>query len=157
MINKTRNELINHEMDELLKDVIGGKKENLITVQGNVIYTLTTSDNQKNNKQKNESTIYLGDCENGLKGHYNINTNETLLIFKIDIFEICSDNPIIEYEICKSKTKEKLDLIYCKDTKIQINIPAKIDEKTNLNTIQQAIIIVIYAFHILLNMGQISI
>ena len=129
MINKTRNELINHEMDELLKDVIGGKKENLITVQGNVIYTLTTSDNQKNNKQKNESTIYLGDCENELKGHYNINTNETLLIFKIDIFENCSDNPIIEYEIYKSKTKEKLDLIYCKDTKIQINIPAKIDEK----------------------------
>ena len=42
MINKTRNEIINHEMDELLKDVIGDKKEDLITVQGNAIYTLTT-------------------------------------------------------------------------------------------------------------------
>jgi len=129
MINKTRNELINHKMDELLKDVISGKKENLITVQGNVIYTLTTSDNQKNTKQKNESTIYLRDCQNKLKDHYNISTNETLLIFKIDIFEHCSDNPIIEYEIYNSKTKEQLDLIYCQDIKIQINIPAKIDEK----------------------------
>jgi len=105
MINKTRNEIINHEMDELLKDVIGGKKENLITVQGNAIYTLTTSDNQKNNKQKNESTIYLGDFENKLKDHYNTSTNETLLIFKIDIFENCSDNPIIEYEIKTQKYK----------------------------------------------------
>ena len=129
MINKTRNEIINHEMDQLLKDVIGGKKENLITIQGYVIYSLTTSDNQENNKQKNESTIYLGDCENKLKVHYNISTNETLLIFKIDIFQNCSDNPIIEYEIYNPKTMEKLDLIFCNDTKIQINIPAKIDEK----------------------------
>ena len=52
MINNIRNELINFTMDELLKDVIGGKKEDLITVHGNIIYTLTTSDNQKNNQQK---------------------------------------------------------------------------------------------------------
>ena len=39
--------------DEVLKDVIDGKKEDLIIVQGDAIYTLTTSDNQKNNEQKN--------------------------------------------------------------------------------------------------------
>ena len=52
-----------------------------------------------------------------------------MLIFKIDIFENGSDSPIIEYEIYNSKTKEKLDLIYCKDTKILIKIPSEIDEK----------------------------
>ena len=72
----------------------------------------------------------MGECENKLKEHYkNININDPLLIFKIDIFEDDSEYPIIEYEIYNSETKEKLDLIYCKDTKIQINIPAKIDEE----------------------------
>jgi len=130
IVNNIRSGLLNHTMDELLKDVIDGKKEDLIIVQGNAIYTLTTLDNQMNNKQKNKSTIYLGECENKLKEHYkNININDPLLIFKIDIFEDDSEYPTIEYEIYNSETKEKLDLIYCKDTKIQINIPAKIDEE----------------------------
>ena len=64
MINNIRNGLFNHTMDKLLRDIINGKKEDLITVQENTIFTLTTSDNQKNNEQKNESTIYLGECEN---------------------------------------------------------------------------------------------
>ena len=126
IINIIRSGILNHTIDELLKDVIDGKKEGLIAVQGNTIYTLTTSDNQKNYKIKNESTIYFRECENKLKAHYNISTNDPLLIFKIDIFENGLD---IEYEIYNSKTKKKLDLIYCKDIKILINIPAKIDEK----------------------------
>jgi len=52
MINNIRSGLSNHTMDELLKDVIEGKKEDLIIVQENTIYTLTTSDNQKNNEKK---------------------------------------------------------------------------------------------------------
>ena len=129
MINIIRSELLNHTMDEILKDVISGKKTDLITVQGNSIFILTTSDNQMNNKLKNESTIYLGECEYNLKQHYNISFNETLLIFKIDLFENGSEIPRIEYEIYNSKTKEKLDLFYCQDTKIKINIPANIDIK----------------------------
>ena len=129
MINNIRSGILEHTMDELLRSVIEGKKEDLIIVQENTIYTLTTSDNQKNNEQKNKSTIFLGECENKLKEHYNISINDPLLIFKIDIFENGSEYPIIEYEVYNSKPKEKLDLIYCKDTKIQINIPAKIDEE----------------------------
>jgi len=129
MIDNIRNELLNHTLDELLKDVINGKKTDLITVQGNSIFTITTSDNQMNNKQKNESTIYLGECEYNLKQHYNISFNETLLIFKIDLFEDGSETRRVEYEIYNSKTKDKLDLFYCKDTKIKINIPAEIDTK----------------------------
>ena len=72
----------------------------------------------------------MGEYENKSKEHYNnININDPLLIFKIDIFEDGSEYPIAEYEIYNSKTKEKLDLIYRKDAKILINIPAKIDEE----------------------------
>ena len=53
MINNIRSGISNHTMDELLKSVIDGKKTDLIIVQENTIYTLTTSDNQKNNEQKN--------------------------------------------------------------------------------------------------------
>ena len=60
---------------------------------------------------------------------YNINENETLLILKIDYFEEGLLTPIIEYEVYNSKTKEKLDLIYCKDIKIDISIPVIINEE----------------------------
>ena len=49
MINNIRNGLFNHTMDKLLIDIINGKKEDLIKVQDNTKFTLTTSDNQKNN------------------------------------------------------------------------------------------------------------
>ena len=60
---------------------------------------------------------------------YNINENETLLILKIDYFEEGLLIPIIEYEVYNSNTKEKLDLIYCKDIKIDISIPVIINEE----------------------------
>ena len=53
MINNIRSGISNHTMDELLKSVIDAKKTDLIIVQENIIYSLTTSDNQKNNEQKN--------------------------------------------------------------------------------------------------------
>ena len=68
----------------------------------------------------------MGEWENKLKEHYkNININDPLLIFKIEIFEDGSEYPIIEYEIYNSKTKEKLDLIYCKDIKNSNIYPCK--------------------------------
>ena len=36
--------------------------------------------------------------------------------------------PIIEYKVYNIKTKEELDLNICKNIKIDINIPVKIDE-----------------------------
>ena len=45
---------------------------------------MTTSDNQKNNSNKNISTIDLGDCEDKLKTVYGIDQSLPLIIFKID-------------------------------------------------------------------------
>ena len=41
---------------------------------------MTTSDNQKNNSNKNISTIDLGDCEDELKRVYGINKTLPLII-----------------------------------------------------------------------------
>ena len=69
--------------------------------ENNILYQLTSSYNQNNNKYNNLSTINLGECEKKLKKHYNIN-NDPLLILKIDIYEKGLLIPIIEYEVYNS-------------------------------------------------------
>ena len=47
-----------------------------------MIVTLTSTKNQKNEKNENATTIDLGYCETLLKEAYNISDNETLFIKK---------------------------------------------------------------------------
>ena len=94
----------------------------------NIVYQITSSDNQNNYEYNNISSILLGDCETKLKKHYKIDENEALIIFKIDCFEEGLKIPIIEYEIYNPINLEKLELDVCKDTKIGISIPVSIDD-----------------------------
>ena len=73
-----------------------------------------------NNKSNISSTIDIGECEAKLKNYYNINDNDSLIIFKYDKYENGLLVPTIEYDIYHPITKEKLDLNICKDTKINI-------------------------------------
>ena len=93
-----------------------------------IIYQLTNSNNQKNNTNKNISTINLGDCEKKLKDKYGINESLPLIILKIDYYSSDTLIPIIGYEIYHPLNKTKLDLNHCKDKLIQLNIPVSIDE-----------------------------
>ena len=74
------------------------------------------------------STIDLGDCEDKLKSVYGIDPSLPLIIFKIDYFSKDSLIPIIGYEIYHPLNKSKLDLTYCQDILIKLNIPVNIDE-----------------------------
>ena len=91
-------------------------------------YQITTSFNQKNNKYENISTINLELCEDKLKYEYNISQNDSLLIFKYDYFIKELLAPIVGYEVFHPKTKEILDLNYCKENKIDIIIRVDIKE-----------------------------
>ena len=93
-----------------------------------ILYQITTSDNQKNNEYNNVSTIILGECENILKKEYNISDNQSLIILKIDYYKQDNLVPIIRYDIFHPITKEKLNLTYCDNELINFNIPVKIDE-----------------------------
>ena len=64
-----------------------------------------------------------------MKEYYSINENEPLIIFKIDVYEEGLLIPIITYEVYNSKTKQKLDISICNDSKIKILLPAKVEEK----------------------------
>ena len=106
------------------------KQEDIVTIKENVQYQMTTSDNQKNNTNKNKSTIDLGDCEAILKDVYGIEPSLPLLIFKIDYFSKDTLIPIIGYEIYHPINKSKLNLAYCEDILIKLNIPVNIDENS---------------------------
>ena len=58
-----------------------GQDEIMIT--GKITTTLTTSENQRNNKNYNMSRIDLGECENLIRKFYNLSNNEALYIKKL--------------------------------------------------------------------------
>ena len=89
---------------------------------------MTTSDSQKNNTNKNISTLDLGDCEKELKTQYGINGSLPLIIFKIDYYSPDTLIPIVGYEIYHPITKIRLNLSYCEHILVKLNIPVSIDE-----------------------------
>ena len=129
IINKEERDKELDNFREIISDFnVSEKKEDIITTKGNIQFQITTSDNQKNNTNKNTSTIDLGDCEKILKEVYDIDKSLPLIIFKIDYFSPDSLIPIIGYEIYHPLNKSKLDLKYCEDILIKLNIPVNIDE-----------------------------
>ena len=100
---------------------------------------MTSTESQKNDKEKNIS-MDLGLCEDNLKKEYNISNNNSLYILQIISEEEGMKIPKIEYEVYYPLTGNnltKLNLSFCKDTKIEISISVKINgsfEKYNPNS-----------------------
>ena len=97
----------------------------------NILITLSTLENQKNNILENKTTIDLGQCENKLKDIYNISNNETLVLLIYDISIDGMKIPKVEYEIYYqfySQNLTKLNLTACKNMKVDISIPVIIQD-----------------------------
>ena len=123
----------NNNSDNNIINIIKNKIENnqtdsLFIQENNKIYQLMPSDTEYNIQNNNISFVSLGKCEDILRNEYKISKDVKLLIFKIDIYEKGLYIPIIEYEVYNSKTREKLNLTFCQNTKIDIYIPAHIEE-----------------------------
>ena len=127
IIEKAKEFIINN-LNSLITNVINGTKQDIIGKYNNISYQLTTTENQKNNNYTNISTINFGDCEDKLKQIYGINNNFSLIILKIDYFVPTLLIPLIGYEVYHPINQSKLDLNYCNDTLIKLNIPVTIDE-----------------------------
>ena len=125
-INNLINEISNNSSNSFLSDVINENKKDYIIVQNDIIYQITSSENQKNNIYDNISTIDLGECEDILKSHYHMNKDDNLIIFKIDYLMEGLNIPIIKYKIFNPNTKTQLDLNLCNNVKINYNIPVSI-------------------------------
>ena len=126
IINNIKNNIINGNIN--LSNLIEGDKEDLLLKTNNILYQITSTENQKNNEYNNISTIDLGECENLLKNHYNLSENQSLIILKIEYYKNNSLIPIIGYEIFNPINNENLNLTYCKNTTINLNIPVILEE-----------------------------
>ena len=108
------------------------KGEEQIINAGKMTITLTTTNNQKNNKTYNNMTIIdLGECENLLRKFYNISNIEILYMKKIDIKQENIKIPKVEYNVYRKISDinlEKLNLSICNESKISILVPIKITE-----------------------------
>ena len=122
--NRIREELIRNSLDIALKE----NDYDLIIDLNNIKYQISTSFNQFNKKYDNISTIYLKECENTLKNQYNISFNDSLLIYKIDIIRDNYSLIQVIYEVYNIKTKQILNLTYCKNN-IIISYPVSINEE----------------------------
>ena len=103
------------------QDVVIKNEETGVTI------SITSTENQRNNRDKNVTSINLGECENKLKTKYNISSTAQLYILKIDIEQEGMELPKIEYEVyypLYNSSLVKLDLDVCNDTKIVIIYPS---------------------------------
>ena len=92
--------------------------------------SITTTNNQKNQKNKNKTSIDFKECEDILKEKYNISKNNTLCVLKIDVEQKGMKIPKIEYEVyypLYGNELIKLNLNYCKDINMDIFIPVSIN------------------------------
>ena len=64
-----------------------------------MLITFTTTENQKNNKETNMSTIDLGFCEKLLRNFYNLTNNQTIYIKKIDVIQDGMKAKKIQYNV----------------------------------------------------------
>ena len=127
-IESLKEDIMNGNMDDIINEITESK-EDYVKKENDIIYQITTSENQKNNLNKNTTSLDLGDCEDRLRGIYGINKTYPLIILKIDYYSPDTLIPIIGYEIYHPINKSKLDLKYCEDILIKLNIPVTIDEK----------------------------
>ena len=107
------------------------KGEDEIIKTEKMTITFTTSQNQKDNKNNNMSTIDLGECETLLRNYYNLSMNETLYMKKIDVVQEGMKSTKVEYDVyskLNGNNLVKLNLTVCGSTKISISIPFIIDE-----------------------------
>ena len=128
IISNIQKEILNGNIKLLLLNKSNGESEDLIIKEKNILYHITTSSNQNNNKYENVSNIKLGKCENSLRTIYNISNSTPLLIFIIEANAEGYYIPIIEYEVYDSEQNKPLNLNYCNNSEILLSIPVTINE-----------------------------
>ena len=92
-------------------------------------FQVTNTINEKNiNLNKEGFSVDLGTCEQTLKNIYNINTSQPLIILKYFKSEGSTNENNIQYELYHPITYEKLNLSFCENDTMEVNIPIALDE-----------------------------
>ena len=108
------------------------KGEDDILTFEKMIITLTTTLNQKNDINKNMTSIDIGECENLLKKEYNLKENDQIYIKKIDVYQEGMQIPKVEYDIYykdEMNILKQLNFTVCEKSKMFLLIPIEITDK----------------------------
>ena len=104
-------------------------KNNIIQTE-NVLFQVTSLDNQSNSDFRELSIIDLGKCKEKLKAHYSIPETESLIIYKTDIKTSNSIQTYVQYEVYNPLNLERLNLTFCEDSKVTISSNVHLDNST---------------------------
>ena len=133
--NKCNEIITDEQIDEIyeeLKNLLNNNftNENIILSSKNVVFQLSTLDEQ--NKQTSEniliSNVELGECEKIIRKEKHFKEEDHLTIIKIDIKNEDLKATYVQYEIY-DPNKTKVDLNICKNTSIYINTPIYLSQE----------------------------
>jgi len=130
------NEEIYHTVvkDKVQNYEVSKGEEIFVEAKKDFFYHITTSENEKDftsvkNKTNQFSKIDLGECENILKEHYNINKTVSLIIMKFEKKTNVSTERSLQYEVYDPFNKTKLNLSICDNTTIDIYVPIELSNE----------------------------
>ena len=111
-----------------------GKQE--IIKYKKITISLTTTETQIDNINKNMTAIDFTECEKILRVWYNISSDKKIYMKKIEVKQDDMKIPKIEYDVyykVNDTKKIKLDLSFCKNSKIDFSIPLDIPKNENID------------------------
>ena len=127
--------LTNEELKEtywyIKKEVLNKNytRENIIIPTSDIYFQICKLEEQEKSNLY-ISSIDLNECEKILKEKNNIDDDESLIIFKVDIANKELSTTYVKYEIYNPYTLEQLDLSCCDESNIKMNIPVELDLET---------------------------
>ena len=118
-------------MKSLIGNLSNGKEAEFLIKEKEISYKLTSLKDIKNNKNLNTSSLSLGDCEETLRKVYEIDKNQSLIIFQVDYYTNDSLIPVVGYEFFHPLNFTKLDLKYCDEEQlVVVEYPTIINENS---------------------------
>ena len=114
------------DLDSLISQILSEGTTELVKKSEDMAFSIMPEEEQ--NKYDYLSNIDLGDCGTQLKSLCGLSEEDSLLIAKYEIYNDDFLIPKIEYQVYDPLTNQKLNLDICKESKIDIMIPVKINQ-----------------------------
>jgi len=109
--------------------------EDIVIKGKDVIYQITTTENQKNEQNNEASIIDLGECEKIIKRNISSYEDDStpLIILKIDVKKENLKSTLVEYEVFNPYNHKKINLDICSNAQISISAPINLtNDETSL-------------------------
>ena len=101
--------------------------DNRIILTKNVVFQVSTLEQQKKTNNSKISSIEFGECESVLKNEYKLSRDDQLKIIKMDIKNDDLSKTNVQYELYRYNSTDKLNLKKCENTNIILNIPNNLE------------------------------